>query len=250
MSVVGVRSFRPADRAAVRDISYRSGFMGDSAESFWRHKESWADLWTSYYTDQEPESLHVATMDDAVVGYPAGCRNTAAMRPSTEELTKAVIRRHWLLFRPAPSGARYRVGCGADGAVAATAAGGRFTGSPSAHAGREHARAQVLREVRLPQPRESQPWLGGCGARGGNGGTSRSWCGTRDRLVSPPAPREASHRLSDHADGHRGRRHRRRPAPGPSTGCLSAANRQQGGGTEASSRPGTQRPSPRRLHRS
>jgi hypothetical protein len=43
--------------------------MGESAESFWRHKESWADLWTSYYTDQEPESLYVATMDDSVAGY-------------------------------------------------------------------------------------------------------------------------------------------------------------------------------------
>jgi hypothetical protein len=89
MGVVGVRSFRPADRAAVRDISYRTGFMGESAESFWRHKESWADLWTSYYTDQEPESLHVATMDDAVVGYLAGCRNTAAMRPNIDLLPAA-----------------------------------------------------------------------------------------------------------------------------------------------------------------
>jgi hypothetical protein len=104
MGVVGVRSFRPADRAVVRDISYRTGFMGESAASFWRHKESRADLWTSYYTDQEPESLHVATMEDAVVGYLAGCRNTAAMRPSTQELTKAVIRRHWLLFRPGTAG--------------------------------------------------------------------------------------------------------------------------------------------------
>jgi hypothetical protein len=104
MSVVGVRSFEPTDRAAVRDISYRTGFMGEPAESFWRHKESWADLWTSYYTDHEPESLHVATMDDAVVGYLAGCRNTAAMRPNTEELTKTVIRRYWLLFRPGTAG--------------------------------------------------------------------------------------------------------------------------------------------------
>ena len=53
-----------------------------------RRVESWADLWTSYYANQEPESLHVATMDDAVVGCLAGCRNTAAMRPSPEELTK------------------------------------------------------------------------------------------------------------------------------------------------------------------
>ena len=50
MSPVGVRRFVAEDRAAVRDISYRTGFMGESAESFWRHKESWADLWTSYYS--------------------------------------------------------------------------------------------------------------------------------------------------------------------------------------------------------
>ena len=69
MSPVGVRSIVAEDRQAVRDISYRTGFMGESAESFWGHKESWADLWNSYYTDQEPESLYVATMDDAVVGW-------------------------------------------------------------------------------------------------------------------------------------------------------------------------------------
>ena len=108
MSPVGVRSFVAEDREAVRDISYRTGFMGESAESFWRHRESWADLWTSYYTDREPESLYVATMDDSVVGYLAGCMNTAAMTPSTDETMKAVIRKHWLLFRPGTAGFLYR----------------------------------------------------------------------------------------------------------------------------------------------
>ena len=51
MSAVGVRRFEAEDRTALRDISYRTGLMGESVESFWRHKESWADLWTSYYTD-------------------------------------------------------------------------------------------------------------------------------------------------------------------------------------------------------
>jgi hypothetical protein len=76
----------------------------ESAESFWRHKESWADLWTSNYTDQEPESLYGATMDDSVVGYLAGCMDTAAMTPSTDETMKAVIRKHWLLFRRGTAG--------------------------------------------------------------------------------------------------------------------------------------------------
>ena len=82
MSAAGVRSYEAGDRAAVRYICYRTGFMGEPADGFWRHKESWADLWTSFYTDREPESLYVATMDDSVVGYLTGCMDTAAA-PST-----------------------------------------------------------------------------------------------------------------------------------------------------------------------
>jgi hypothetical protein len=74
MSSVGIRAYQPADRGAVRDISFRTGFMGESAAPFWRHAESWADVWTSYYTDREPESLSVGTIDGRVVGYLAGCR--------------------------------------------------------------------------------------------------------------------------------------------------------------------------------
>jgi len=72
----GIRAYRTSDRADVRMISFLTGFMGDSAASFWRHEESWADVWTSYYTDREPESLSVATLEGRVVGYLAGCRDT------------------------------------------------------------------------------------------------------------------------------------------------------------------------------
>ena len=108
MSAAGVRSFIAGDREAVRDICYRTGLMGEPDDGFWRHKESWADLWTSYYTDREPESLYVATMDDSVVGYLTGCMDTAAMTPSTDEIMRAVIRKHWLLFRPGTAGFLYR----------------------------------------------------------------------------------------------------------------------------------------------
>jgi hypothetical protein len=37
---MGVRGFEPADRPAVRSISFRTGFMGQPAGSFWRHEES------------------------------------------------------------------------------------------------------------------------------------------------------------------------------------------------------------------
>jgi hypothetical protein len=108
MSTVGIRSFVAEDRETVRDISYRTGFMGESAQSFWSHKESWAELWTSYYTDHEPQSLYVATTDDSVVGYLAGCMDTAAMTPSTDETMKAVIRKYWLIFRPGTARFLYR----------------------------------------------------------------------------------------------------------------------------------------------
>jgi hypothetical protein len=55
VSVV-VRPFEAADRPAVRRISHRAGYMGEPADWFWRHAESFADVWTRYYTDEEPES--------------------------------------------------------------------------------------------------------------------------------------------------------------------------------------------------
>jgi ribosomal protein S18 acetylase RimI-like enzyme len=85
-------------------ISFRTGFMGDSAASFWRHEESWADVWTSYYTDREPQSLSVATLEGRVVGYLAGCRNTAGMSPNTDELISAAIRKHRLVARRGTAG--------------------------------------------------------------------------------------------------------------------------------------------------
>jgi ribosomal protein S18 acetylase RimI-like enzyme len=104
MSSVDIRPYRSADRDAVRDISFRTGFMGQSAAHVWRHTESWADVWTSYYTDCEPESLSVATIDGTVVGYLAGCLDTAAMRPTSDELLTTAIRKHRLLFRRGTAG--------------------------------------------------------------------------------------------------------------------------------------------------
>lgn len=105
---LAVRSYEPGDRAAVRSISFRTGFMGETAASFWRHEASWADVWTSYYTDREPESLSVATQGGTVVGYLAGCRDTATMHPTTDELIAAAMRRHWLIFRPGTAGFFFR----------------------------------------------------------------------------------------------------------------------------------------------
>lgn len=68
-----MRRYEADDRAAIRRICCDTGFMGEPADWYWRDRESFADIWTSYYTDGEPESTFVVETDSSVVGYLAGC---------------------------------------------------------------------------------------------------------------------------------------------------------------------------------
>lgn len=71
-----VRPYAPADRAAVRRICADTGFMGNPIDPVFVDREVFADFFTRYYTDWEPESARVAE-DEAtgeVVGYLLGCR--------------------------------------------------------------------------------------------------------------------------------------------------------------------------------
>lgn len=77
--------------------------MGEPVGFYWRHFESFADVWTGWYTDHEPESLLVATLDDRVVGYLAGCVDTKRA-PSPEEAVKAASVRHLLFLRRGTAG--------------------------------------------------------------------------------------------------------------------------------------------------
>jgi hypothetical protein len=76
MNHAGIRKFAAGDREAVEDICYLTGYMGEPADRYWRHKPSFVEVWTSYYIEHEPESLYVATKDGSVVGYLTGCMNT------------------------------------------------------------------------------------------------------------------------------------------------------------------------------
>ena len=68
-----VRPFRTEDRAAVRRICHVTGHMGEPADWYWSDEESFADMWTGYYTDREPESAFVGEIGGRVVGYLLGC---------------------------------------------------------------------------------------------------------------------------------------------------------------------------------
>jgi RimJ/RimL family protein N-acetyltransferase len=70
-----VRPYQPADREAVRQICADTGFMGNPVDAIFTDREVFADFFTRYYTDYEPDNALVT--EDAetgkVVGYLLGC---------------------------------------------------------------------------------------------------------------------------------------------------------------------------------
>jgi ribosomal protein S18 acetylase RimI-like enzyme len=104
---VTVRDYRPEDRAQVRHVCHVTGYMGEPADWMWRDVESFADLFTGYYTDAEPESALVAELDGVVAGYLLGCVDSRrAWNPAT------IFGRHFLRrgigFRPGTAGMVWR----------------------------------------------------------------------------------------------------------------------------------------------
>jgi hypothetical protein len=75
-----VRCYRPADRAAVRRIACETAFRGRGSRAVLDDDELFADYWTRYYTDYEPELSLVAERDGEVIGYLLGCRDSTRFR--------------------------------------------------------------------------------------------------------------------------------------------------------------------------
>jgi hypothetical protein len=94
-----IRDYRPGDRAAVRRIFFDTALLGDSIEPQYSDFESYADMFTSYYTDAEPENAFVAEIDGKVVGYVLGCLDSRkAYNPLLIGLAHGI--RRGLCFRP------------------------------------------------------------------------------------------------------------------------------------------------------
>jgi ribosomal protein S18 acetylase RimI-like enzyme len=99
MSEFRIRAYQPRDRDAIRSICFETGYMGEPVDFLWRDRESFADLITRYYTDEEPESIFVAERQDRVVGYLTGCADSTAIRGRTERKMRGQILRG-ALIRP------------------------------------------------------------------------------------------------------------------------------------------------------
>jgi ribosomal protein S18 acetylase RimI-like enzyme len=104
---VVIRPYEGRDRAQVRHICHVTGYMGEPVDWLWRDTESFADLFTSYYTDGEPQSALVAELDGVVAGYLLGCVDSrTAWSPAV------IFGRHFLRrgigFRPGTAGMVWR----------------------------------------------------------------------------------------------------------------------------------------------
>ncbi len=70
-----VRPYKAADREAVRRVCADTGFMGNPIDRIFSDRDAFADFFTRYYTDYEPECGLVTEDTDTgkVVGYLLGC---------------------------------------------------------------------------------------------------------------------------------------------------------------------------------
>lgn len=107
MSAIRIRPYDPHDRGSVRDVAFRTGYMGDPIDWLWPDGESFCDMLTPYYTDREPESLLVAERDGEVVGYLMGCVESVASQGVAADEVRRRLRRG-ALFRPGCAGFLWR----------------------------------------------------------------------------------------------------------------------------------------------
>jgi len=68
-----VRPYRHNDRSELRHVCCQTGFMGNPVDPLFSDRDVFADFFTRYYTDFEPEHAWVADDDGEVVGYLIGC---------------------------------------------------------------------------------------------------------------------------------------------------------------------------------
>lgn len=105
MPSTAIRPYRRSDRAHVRAIVCATAFRNRGHHVMLGDAELFADYWSSYYTDHEPESCMVAEREGVVVGYLFGCVDTRAhQRTMARLIVPSVLRR--LVMRTAGAAMR------------------------------------------------------------------------------------------------------------------------------------------------
>lgn len=102
-----IRRYRSNDREGVRSICVQTAFLGNSILPQYSDFESLADMFTGYYTDNEPESAWVVVDGERVVGYLLGCLDSRNS-PAPEWVVFKHIMRRWLWLRRGTAGFCFR----------------------------------------------------------------------------------------------------------------------------------------------
>ncbi len=100
-----IRPYEARDRSSVRTICFLTGSMGESIEKVYSDEESFADMFTGYFTDHEPECCFVLERkhDGVIVGYILGSVDVRRAEPPVRIAIRHAISR--LLFvRPGTAG--------------------------------------------------------------------------------------------------------------------------------------------------
>jgi ribosomal protein S18 acetylase RimI-like enzyme len=109
-----VRPYDPADRERVRHVCFETGYLGDPVAWLWRDAPSFADMFSGYYTDEEPESAFVVEVDGVVSGYLLGAVDARRAWDPGRVAARHVLRRA-IALRPGTAGVIWRTV--ADGAA-------------------------------------------------------------------------------------------------------------------------------------
>jgi hypothetical protein len=107
MSDFTIRDYRPSDRAAVRHICCATGFMGEPITPYYRDHESFADMFTAYYTDREPQHMLVVEHGGEVVGYVCAALDSRKVPDPAVYALKHVLTRG-VCFRPGSAAVFWR----------------------------------------------------------------------------------------------------------------------------------------------
>jgi GNAT superfamily N-acetyltransferase len=107
-----VRPYRAGDREAVREICWQAAGTDPFTARTYEDRESWVEIYTSYYTDQEPESCFVAVSaaePERVLGYLLGCVDTRKVQSEFQIALRHNVTR-FLWARPGTAGFWWRAG--------------------------------------------------------------------------------------------------------------------------------------------
>jgi GNAT superfamily N-acetyltransferase len=94
-----IRPYEARDRDAVRRVCFVTGYMGNPVAWQWRDPESFADIFSGYYTDREPESALVVEIEGEVSGYLLGCVDSEKVWDVGAVAARHIVRRG-IAFRP------------------------------------------------------------------------------------------------------------------------------------------------------